>query len=143
MTQWDGNESSCPCDCGFDIPKGGTLDKLTLKEPLDVTSGGTGGRTYSDLRSLLDVLKIKAGAISALGNTAPGEYKDGSHSFASPFMIPPTVVICFNSTSTSGTFGRCTVAVKSVTENGFSFRFFNGDSSNRNPDFTWIAVSPE
>ena len=30
MTQWDGNESSCSCDCGFDIPKGGHLDALTL-----------------------------------------------------------------------------------------------------------------
>lgn len=30
MAQWDGNESSCACDCGFDIPKGGHLETLTL-----------------------------------------------------------------------------------------------------------------
>lgn len=29
--EWDGNESSCSCDCGFDIPKGGTLDELNVK----------------------------------------------------------------------------------------------------------------
>lgn len=143
MAQWDGNEHSCSCDCGFDIPKGGTLDKLTLKEPLDAGSGGTGVRGYSDLRSLLDVLVTKAGTISALGNTAPGEYKDGYCEFATPFGIPPIVVICFKSSSSSGTFGRCTVSVMDVTENGFSFRFFNGDASNRNPEYNWIAVSWE
>lgn len=30
MAQWDGKESSCSCDCGFDIPKGGHLDTLTV-----------------------------------------------------------------------------------------------------------------
>ena len=32
MAEWDGNESSCACDCGFDIPKGGCLDELTVKD---------------------------------------------------------------------------------------------------------------
>lgn len=32
MSEWDGNESSCACDCGFDIPKGGHLGKLTLDD---------------------------------------------------------------------------------------------------------------
>lgn len=32
MPEWDGNENSCSCDCGFDIPKGGTLDTLTVKD---------------------------------------------------------------------------------------------------------------
>lgn len=32
MALWDGNESSCSCDCGFDIPKGGTLDGLIVKD---------------------------------------------------------------------------------------------------------------
>ena len=142
MAQWDGNESSCSCDCGFDIPKGGTLDKLVLKEPLDAESGGTGVRNHFELRSALGVSVTQAGAIPAMGNTAAGEYRDGYCEFATPFVLPPTVIICFNSSSASGTFGRCTVAVTEVDENGFSFRFFNGDSSNRNPDFNWIAVSP-
>lgn len=30
MSEWNGNESSCACDCGFDIPKGGHLETLTL-----------------------------------------------------------------------------------------------------------------
>lgn len=32
MSEWDGNESSCSCDCGFDIPKGGHLETLTLDD---------------------------------------------------------------------------------------------------------------
>ncbi len=32
MAEWDGNESSCACDCGFDIPKGGRLETLTLDD---------------------------------------------------------------------------------------------------------------
>lgn len=32
MALWDGNESSCSCDCEFHIPKGGTLDKLAVKD---------------------------------------------------------------------------------------------------------------
>lgn len=32
MAEWDGKEESCACDCGFDIPKGGCLDALTVKD---------------------------------------------------------------------------------------------------------------
>lgn len=32
MSVWDGNEGSCACNCGFDIPKGGHLEKLTLDD---------------------------------------------------------------------------------------------------------------
>lgn len=31
MAEWDGYESSCSCDCGFDIPRGGTLDELFVR----------------------------------------------------------------------------------------------------------------
>jgi len=32
MAEWDGHESSCACDCGFDIPRGGHLDTLTVRD---------------------------------------------------------------------------------------------------------------
>lgn len=32
MAEWDGHESSCSCDCGFDIPRGGILDELTVRD---------------------------------------------------------------------------------------------------------------
>lgn len=140
MTQWDGNESSCSCDCGFDIPKGGTLDELHLKTPLAPENGGTGVESIDQLLGALGTLKIQAGYKAALGSTAAGAYKDGSVEFWSPFVAPPVVVIGFETTSTAGTFGCCSVAVTDVTEYGFSFRFFNGDSANRNPKFQWIAA---
>lgn len=87
------------------------------------------------------LLNVQAGTIGQLGATATGSYQDGEATFATPFAAgtTPVVVICFRSDSTAGTFGRCSVAVVSATNTGFTFRFFNGDSSNRNPDYTYIA----
>lgn len=140
MAEWDGNESSCSCDCGFDIPRGGILDEVRLKKPLLPDSGGTGVASLEKLRDALGILKVQAGDIPALGNTGAGEYQDGSVEFWTPFVGPPVVVIGFASESESGTFGRCSVATVEITNTGFKFRFFNGDSSNRNPTFQWIAA---
>lgn len=87
------------------------------------------------------LLNVQAGTVGQLGATAGGSYQDGEATFAKPFAAgtTPVVVICFRSDSTAGTFGRCSVAVIAATNTGFTFRFFNGDSSNRNPDYTYIA----
>lgn len=84
---------------------------------------------------------IQAGLIETLGNTSSGSYKDGSVTFPKPFAAGsvPIVVISFRSSSTAGTFGRCCVSVLSTDNTGFTFRFFNGDSSARSPDYTYIA----
>ena len=55
MAQWDGKEESCSCDCGFDIPKGGKLNQLTLANALGVASGGTGAKTASQARVNLGI----------------------------------------------------------------------------------------
>lgn len=55
MALWDGKEESCSCDCGFDIPKGGTLDVLNLANALGVASGGTGAKTASQARVNLGI----------------------------------------------------------------------------------------
>lgn len=55
MNEWDGNESSCSCDCGFDIPKGGKLDALTLVQALGIESGGTGAKTVAEARVNLGI----------------------------------------------------------------------------------------
>lgn len=84
---------------------------------------------------------FRGGVISELGATSSGTYKDGSVTFdaAYPTGTIPAVLLSFMSTSTAGKFGRCSVAVMSVTNTGFTFRFFNGDDSNRNPKFVYIA----
>lgn len=139
MAEWDGNESSCSCDCGFDIPKGGTLDELKLKKALAPEHGGTGLTSIDALRDLLGVTKIQSGYIAPLGGTDAGSYKDGTREFYTPFKAPPAVVIGFDTTSTAGSFGKCSVALVDATETGFTFRFFNGDDTKRNPGFVWIA----
>lgn len=108
---------------------------------------GSGG-AYADLDAVpwRNALGIRAGSVAALGNTAGGAYKDKSVSFgtelggAYEFASAPVVVVGFKSDSSAGTFGRCCVSAHSVTTTGFTLRFFNGDSSNRNPEFYWIAI---
>lgn len=108
---------------------------------------GSGG-AYADLDAVpwRNALGIRAGSVAALGNTAGGAYKDKSVSFgtelgsAFEFTSAPVVVVGFKSDSSAGTFGRCCVSAHSITTTGFTLRFFNGDSSNRNPEFYWIAI---
>ena len=80
-----------------------------------------------------------AGHVAALGNTAGGSVAAADVSFNKTFSSPPIVVAGFVTGSTAGSFGRCVVSVNNITETGFSLRFYNGDSSNRNPSFNWIA----
>lgn len=86
---------------------------------------------------------FRSGVIAELGNTSKESYKDGSVTFDRAYSsgTTPVVLIDFMSQSTAGSFGKCTVAVKSVSNTGFTFRFFNGDSSNRNPKFVYLAYA--
>lgn len=87
---------------------------------------------------------IQCGNVAALGNTSSGSYKDAVVAFPKAFAAgtTPFVMVGLASGSTSGNFGRGCVAVLpgSVTNTEFTLRFFNGDSSARNPEFVWIAI---
>ena len=84
---------------------------------------------------------VQAGYIDALGSTSSGSYKDGTVRFPKAFAAGtvPVVVIGFQYTSTAGSPGDMSVAVVSTTNTGFSFRFYNGNSSARNPAYSYIA----
>lgn len=76
------------------------------------------------------------------GSSVPkNDYVDYPISFTKPFPKAPTVIACFQSTSTAGAFGRCTIGVVSTTVSGATIRVFNGDESSRGPNINWIAVS--
>lgn len=90
MAEWDGNESSCSCDCGFDIPKGGTLDELSLNTPLGIASGGTGASTSANARKKLGIYSGVSSKASSLSSSSPVTI---SISFGATFTDLPNVVV--------------------------------------------------
>jgi len=87
---------------------------------------------------------LQCGSVSSLGNTSGGSYKNKEITFPKAYApgTIPVVMVGFASSSTAGNFGRGCVAVLlgSVTNTGFTLRYYNGDSSARNPEFVWIAI---
>ena len=78
---------------------------------------------------------------TAATTVSNGGYVDVSVTFPKAFYAAPVVVVGFETESTAGSFGRCSVAVMgTVTTTGFTARIFNGDSTNRAPRVSWIAV---
>lgn len=89
------------------------------------------------------IANIQAGVVPGVGMTGGGNCSDIPVKFPQPFAegIVPVVVAGFQSSSTAGQFGRCSVSVvqDSVSNEGFTLRFHNGDTAGRDPSFTWIA----
>jgi len=87
---------------------------------------------------------LQAGVIQPVGMTGSGRCTDIPVMFKQPFApgTVPVVVVGFQATSTAGPFGRCCVAVlpDSVSNSGFTMRFYNGDSAARDPAFSYIAL---
>ena len=87
---------------------------------------------------------LQAGMIQPVGMTGSGNCTDIPVTFDQPFAegSVPIVVVGFQASTTAGTFGRCSVAVlpDSVTNKGFTMRFYNGDAAGRNPAFSYIAM---
>ena len=101
----------------------------SLSEALGITTGtsGTPG-------TIIETGTITGSSVSA------GSYGDYSPTFTKAFHSAPIVIACFQSTSTAGAFGKCTLGVVSTTTTGFTVRVFNGDSSGRGPNINWIAI---
>ena len=102
----------------------------TLAEALGVSeSGGAGSVTTT----------YESGTITG-SSVSANNYKDYEVTFNKSFSSAPIVVACFQSTSTAGAFGNCTLGIVSTTATGFTVRVFNGDASGRAPNINWIAV---
>lgn len=87
------------------------------------------------------IANIQAGVVPSMGATAGGSVDEIAIQFPEPFAqeTTPVVVIGFKSSSSAANFGKCSVAVVSASHLGFVFRFFNGDTSSRSPDYSYIA----
>lgn len=104
---------------------------VTLADALGITSGdtsaGLAGRT------------IETGHISG-SSVSANSYVDYPVTFTKRFVTTPIVIPTFQSTSTAGAFGRCTLGVVSVTTTGCVIRVFNGDTSGRAPNIDYVAI---
>jgi len=83
--------------------------------------------------------EIQCGRITGTSVSA-NTYLDRSFTFPKQFENIPVVTACFISTSVAPTFGRCTIAVNSITAKGATIRIFNSDTVGRVPDMFWIAI---
>jgi hypothetical protein len=83
---------------------------------------------------------VQCGRVASV-TVSHGGYKDVNITFPEAFYAAPIVVVGFETESTAGAFGKCSVTVMgTVTTTGFTARIFNGDSTNRAPRVSWIAV---
>ena len=93
-----------------------------------------------DVQGYIDCGNFDCGKVTGVGNISSGSTKDVNITFHKAFRNPPIVTASFVTTSTAGTFGRCTIGVASVSGTGATLRIFNGDSSTRSPDINWTAM---
>lgn len=103
----------------------------TLSEALGISSSGPSGSASS--------ATFESGTITG-SSVSANSYKDYEVTFNKSFSSAPIVVACFQSTSTAGAFGNCTLGIVSTSATGFTVRVFNGDASGRGPNINWIAV---
>lgn len=93
-----------------------------------------------DVQGYIKCGNFDCGKVTGVGNISSGSTKDVNITFHNAFRNPPIVTASFVTTSTAGTFGRCTIGVASVSGTGATLRIFNGDSSTRSPDINWTAM---
>lgn len=140
MGEWDGNESSCSCDCGFDIPKGGKLEELELSTPLPMLSGGTGATDVPTIRHNFGIYSGRSSATSSLSSTNPVTI---SISFGVTFASAPNVVVAPQTSETAeGAYGIY-FYIKSISTTGCTVRLTTnvGDASSIGKVYVqWIAI---
>lgn len=156
MAQWDGKESSCSCDCGFDIPKGGRLDKLTVNEltvneltlnnplneltlnnPLGLSSGGLGASDAAGARGNLGIYVGRSGA-NTISAASP---KSVSIDFGVTFTSAPHVIVCPGFAGDSAAGVGIFTYLQAITEGGCTVRLatnYTGDAPN--VYVFWIAI---
>ncbi len=94
------------------------------------------GTNYIRYKSGLQVCWGSTGNYS----TAGGSYTNKVFTYAKDFMGAPYVYATFDTGSTSGAFGKCSCSVTDVQSASCSVRFFNGDSTVRQPNIVILAV---
>lgn len=136
MSEWNGKEDSCSCDCGFDVPIGGKLDYLTLGTPLKVHSGGTGAVTTEGARNVLGFFAGKTDAVT-ISATSP---KTVSITFGIEYAAVPNVIVTPQCSSLAGESYGIFFYILNVTETGCSVRLTTNYAGNLSVAVQWLAI---
>lgn len=136
MAEWDGNEGSCSCDCGFDIPKGGTLEGLTLNAPLGIGSGGTGANAADVARNNLGIYSGISG-LKKISATSPGTV---SILFGVTFAQTPNVVVSPQCSATASESYGIFCYIVSVNTTGCTVRLNTNFPDDLTVYVQWAAI---
>ena len=90
-------------------------------------------------KTLKDTNVVQSGATGAISVNS-SSYADKTITFSPAFKNTPAISATFWTSSTGGTFGRCAVAIVSVSNTGATIRVFNGDTTSRSPNVLWTAI---
>ena len=74
--------------------------------------------------------------ITAAGNTIASS----NVLFQKSYAIAPNVIVSFDTSSIAASFGRCVAATTGISTTGFTVELYNGDTSQRQPTISWIAI---
>ena len=137
MSEWNGKEDSCACDCGFNIPYGGALNYLYLtKMPLDVPSGGTGSNTKDGARNNLGFFAGQTSEVS-ISATSP---KTVNIPFPIQFASIPNVIVTPRCAAVADESYGIFFYVQNVTEEGCTVRLTTNYGGNLSVSLQWLAI---
>lgn len=98
------------------------------------------------LEGYAHIKHIETGTFGGIDVPA-NSYVDVKANFSKAFTDTPFVICCFETDSTAGHFGRCTVSVCPKTDahagtdaTHVVLRIFNGDTTGRKPRVKWLAI---
>lgn len=106
---------------------------------IGVNADGSASYSVTSPLQFRSAIGIRHGQTAGITVLA-GMYNDASISFGKTYSSAPTVIVGFASSSIEGGFGKCSCAVHSVTTTGCKVRVFNGDTAQRTPNVTWVAI---
>lgn len=137
MSEWDGKEESCSCNCGFDVPIGGKLNYLELTvQPLQVNSGGTNARNIIEARQNFGIFAGLTEPVT-INATSP---KTVNVTFGVEYAAVPNVVVTPQCSAVAGESYGIFFYLLSVTETGCSVRLTTNYTGNLSVTVHWIAI---
>lgn len=113
-----------------------SYDILTTKNLLNTTISGTDPVNY---QINLGEAHIETGFLD-LTEATKNSVTTTTVSFKTSFSLIPIVVGCFQSSSSAAAHAAIDYSISNRSTTGFTVKVFNNSSSDRSPNFLWIAI---